>query len=64
MDEFLRGRSIDRLECGRTLMEVSEELGVSSPGFGNDSKMMEMSVNVTVQVATELLRQMKTSICQ
>ncbi|GFU00371.1 uncharacterized protein TNCV_4259021 [Trichonephila clavipes] len=43
LDDFLRGRIIGRLECGRTQLEVSEELEsprVSSPGFGNDSKMM------------------------
>ncbi|GFV33627.1 HTH_Tnp_Tc3_2 domain-containing protein [Trichonephila clavipes] len=43
LDDFLRGRIIGQLECGRTQLEVSEELGfprVSTPGFGNDSKMM------------------------
>ncbi|GFX95258.1 HTH_Tnp_Tc3_2 domain-containing protein [Trichonephila clavipes] len=41
LDDFLRGRIIGRLECGRTQLEVSEELGITqSPGFGNDSKMM------------------------
>ncbi|GFT15915.1 cubilin [Trichonephila clavipes] len=28
LDNFLRGRIIDRLECGRTQLEVSEELGI------------------------------------
>ncbi|GFV25234.1 uncharacterized protein TNCV_1466751 [Trichonephila clavipes] len=40
LDDFLRGRIIGRLECGRSQLEVSEELGiarVSSLGFGNDS---------------------------
>ncbi|GFX32605.1 uncharacterized protein TNCV_3704791 [Trichonephila clavipes] len=45
-DESVReGRINGRLECGRTQLEVSEELGiarVSSPGFGDDSKMMVM----------------------
>ncbi|GFX94705.1 uncharacterized protein TNCV_4799821 [Trichonephila clavipes] len=27
LDDFLRGRIIGRLECGRTQLEVSEELG-------------------------------------
>ncbi|GFW33383.1 transposable element Tcb2 transposase [Trichonephila clavipes] len=43
LDDFLRGRIVGRLECGRTQLEVSEELEsprVSSPGFENDSKMM------------------------
>ncbi|GFT98457.1 uncharacterized protein TNCV_4625861 [Trichonephila clavipes] len=46
LNDFLRHRIIVRLECGRTQLEVSEELGiaqrVSSPGFDNDSKMMVM----------------------
>ncbi|GFX21575.1 transposable element Tcb1 transposase [Trichonephila clavipes] len=29
LDEFLRGRVIGRLECGRTQLEVSEELGIT-----------------------------------
>ncbi|GFV67104.1 transposable element Tcb2 transposase [Trichonephila clavipes] len=29
LDDFLRGRIIGRLECGRTQMEVSEELGIT-----------------------------------
>ncbi|GFU28773.1 HTH_Tnp_Tc3_2 domain-containing protein [Trichonephila clavipes] len=28
-DDFLRGRIFGRLECGRTQVEVSEELGIS-----------------------------------
>ncbi|GFX96223.1 uncharacterized protein TNCV_2291111 [Trichonephila clavipes] len=35
---------------------------VSSPGFGNDSKMMVMLVDVTAQVAPELQCRMRTSI--
>ncbi|GFS51755.1 uncharacterized protein TNCV_614121 [Trichonephila clavipes] len=29
LDDFLRGRTIGRLECGRTQLEVSEELGIA-----------------------------------
>ncbi|GFX89140.1 HTH_Tnp_Tc3_2 domain-containing protein [Trichonephila clavipes] len=29
LDSFLRGRIIGRLECGRTQLEVSEELGIA-----------------------------------
>ncbi|GFU33799.1 transposable element Tcb1 transposase [Trichonephila clavipes] len=58
LDDFLGGRMIGRLECGRTQLEVSEELlespRVSSPGFGNDSKMMVMWVDVTAQVASRV----------
>ncbi|GFS51693.1 HTH_Tnp_Tc3_2 domain-containing protein [Trichonephila clavipes] len=37
-----------------------ESLRVSSPGFGNDSKMMVMWIDVTAQVAPELQRRMRT----
>ncbi|GFW62776.1 uncharacterized protein TNCV_2625391 [Trichonephila clavipes] len=29
LDDFLRGRFIGRLECGRTQLEISEELGIA-----------------------------------
>ncbi|GFW48959.1 uncharacterized protein TNCV_3901571 [Trichonephila clavipes] len=29
LDDFLRGRVIGRLECGRTQLEVSDELGIA-----------------------------------
>ncbi|GFV89512.1 transposable element Tcb1 transposase [Trichonephila clavipes] len=29
LDDFLRGRIIGRLECGRTQLEVSQELGIA-----------------------------------
>ncbi|GFT02101.1 HTH_Tnp_Tc3_2 domain-containing protein [Trichonephila clavipes] len=29
LEDFLRGRIIGRLECGRTQLEVSEELGIA-----------------------------------
>ncbi|GFT11665.1 uncharacterized protein TNCV_264581 [Trichonephila clavipes] len=29
LDDFLRGKIIERLECGRTQLEVSEELGIA-----------------------------------
>ncbi|GFV00587.1 uncharacterized protein TNCV_915271 [Trichonephila clavipes] len=35
---------------------------VSSPGFGNDSKMMVMGVDVTAKVTPELQRRMRTGI--
>ncbi|GFT06177.1 transposable element Tcb1 transposase [Trichonephila clavipes] len=49
LEDFLRGRIIGRLECGRTQLEVSEELGiprVPSPGCSNYSKMMVMRARV------------------
>ncbi|GFU58597.1 uncharacterized protein TNCV_2100561 [Trichonephila clavipes] len=30
LDDFLRGRIIGRLECGRTQLEVSEEFGIAT----------------------------------
>ncbi|GFW76329.1 uncharacterized protein TNCV_1581081 [Trichonephila clavipes] len=33
LDDFLRGRIIGRLECGRTQLEVSEELGNAQSVF-------------------------------
>ncbi|GFV88368.1 uncharacterized protein TNCV_1241811 [Trichonephila clavipes] len=29
LDDFLRGRTIEQLKCGRTQLEVSEELGIA-----------------------------------
>ncbi|GFV76139.1 uncharacterized protein TNCV_4672281 [Trichonephila clavipes] len=29
LDDFLRSRIIGRLECGRTQLEISEELGIA-----------------------------------
>ncbi|GFX64618.1 uncharacterized protein TNCV_1671541 [Trichonephila clavipes] len=37
---------------------------VSSPGLGNDSKMMVIRVDDTAQVAPELQRRMRTGIWQ
>ncbi|GFU79225.1 uncharacterized protein TNCV_2137481 [Trichonephila clavipes] len=37
---------------------------VSSPGIGNDTKMMVMGVDVTSQVAPELQRRIRTGIWQ
>ncbi|GFU62475.1 transposable element Tcb1 transposase [Trichonephila clavipes] len=61
LDDFLRRIIIGRLECGRTQLEVSEELGsprVSSPGFGKDSKMMVINIRST---ASDLSRQLSSA---
>ncbi|GFY06312.1 uncharacterized protein TNCV_2681041 [Trichonephila clavipes] len=43
LEDFLRGRIIGRLECGRTNYPRNlESPRVSSPGFSNDSNMMVM----------------------
>ncbi|GFW29161.1 transposable element Tcb1 transposase [Trichonephila clavipes] len=63
LDDFLRGKIIGRLECGRTQLEVSEGLGiarVSSPGFGNDSKMMVIKRRST---ESDLSRQSSSATC-
>ncbi|GFX05088.1 transposable element Tcb1 transposase [Trichonephila clavipes] len=65
LDDFLRGRIIGRLECGVPSWKYPRNLEsprVSSPGFGNDSKMMVMLVDITLQVAPELQRRMRTGI--
>ncbi|GFV47271.1 uncharacterized protein TNCV_4829271 [Trichonephila clavipes] len=67
LDDFLRDRIIGKLEYGRTQLEVSEELGIAQnviSGFGNDSKMMVMRVDVTTQVAPDLQRRTRTGIWQ
>ncbi|GFX28714.1 uncharacterized protein TNCV_547411 [Trichonephila clavipes] len=65
LDDFLRGRIIGRLECGRTQYPMNlESPRVSSPGFGNDSKMIVMGVDVTAHVTPELQRRMRTGIWQ
>ncbi|GFU10631.1 uncharacterized protein TNCV_1773061 [Trichonephila clavipes] len=68
LDDFLRGRFIGRLECGRTQLEVSEELGIAQSvifrlwqRFQDDSNVR---VDVTAQVAPELQRRMRTGIWQ
>ncbi|GFU59246.1 transposable element Tcb1 transposase [Trichonephila clavipes] len=61
LDDFLRGRIIGRLECGRTQLEVAKNLEsprVSSPGFGNDSKMMVINRRST---ASDLSRQLSSA---
>ncbi|GFX13008.1 transposable element Tcb1 transposase [Trichonephila clavipes] len=58
LDDFLRGRIIGRLECGRTQLEVFKEFEsprMSSPGFGKDSKMMVINRRST---ASDLSRQL------
>ncbi|GFT70003.1 uncharacterized protein TNCV_5108971 [Trichonephila clavipes] len=45
LDDFLRDRIIGRLECGLPSWKYPRNLEsprVSSPGFGNDSKIMVM----------------------
>ncbi|GFX56884.1 uncharacterized protein TNCV_3566561 [Trichonephila clavipes] len=67
LDDFLRGRIIGRLECGRTQPEVSEELGIAQSvisrlwqRFQDDGNV----INVTAHVTPELQRGMRTGIWQ
>ncbi|GFV59655.1 uncharacterized protein TNCV_1907271 [Trichonephila clavipes] len=65
LGNFLRGRIIGRRNVDEHSWKYPRNLEsprVSSPGFGNDSKMMIMSVAVTAQVALELQRRMRTGI--
>ncbi|GFV89192.1 transposable element Tcb1 transposase [Trichonephila clavipes] len=61
LDDFLRGRIIGRLECGRTQLEVSDELGIAQSVISrlcNDSKMMVISRRST---ASDLSRQLSSA---
>ncbi|GFX00561.1 transposable element Tcb1 transposase [Trichonephila clavipes] len=58
LDDFLRGRIIGRLECGRLSWKYPRNLEsprVSSTGFGNGSKMMVINSRST---ASDLSRQL------
>ncbi|GFV41743.1 hypothetical protein TNCV_3628941 [Trichonephila clavipes] len=69
LDDFLRGRYIGRLECGRTqpvylVLKYPRNLEsprVSSPGFGNDSKMMVMCFPVEPSVSKRCLQMLQHS---
>ncbi|GFX83355.1 transposable element Tcb1 transposase [Trichonephila clavipes] len=47
LDDFLRGRIIGRLECGRTQMEVSEELGISQSVISKLWLLFQVDGNVS-----------------
>ncbi|GFS85478.1 HTH_Tnp_Tc3_2 domain-containing protein [Trichonephila clavipes] len=47
LDDFLRGRIIGRLECGRTQLEVSEELGISQSVISRLWKRLQDDGNVS-----------------
>ncbi|GFX68316.1 transposable element Tcb1 transposase [Trichonephila clavipes] len=52
VDDFLCGRIISLLKYERTRVKVSNEKidQVSTLGFGSDSKVMDISVDIAVQV--------------
>ncbi|GFW97282.1 uncharacterized protein TNCV_4784961 [Trichonephila clavipes] len=68
LDNFLRGRIIGRLECGRTQLEVSEELGIAQSVISRLWQRFQDDGNVSrcysTGVAPELQRQMRSGIWQ
>ncbi|GFX02912.1 HTH_Tnp_Tc3_2 domain-containing protein [Trichonephila clavipes] len=66
LDDFLRGRIIGRLECGRTQLEVSEELGIAQSVLSRLWQRFQDDGNVSrcygTGVALELQCQMRTGI--
>ncbi|GFX79626.1 uncharacterized protein TNCV_826141 [Trichonephila clavipes] len=65
LDNFLRGRIIGRLECGRTQLEVSEELGITQSVISMLWQRFLEDGNVSRCYCTgrpELQRRMRTGI--
>ncbi|GFX81355.1 HTH_Tnp_Tc3_2 domain-containing protein [Trichonephila clavipes] len=56
LDDFLRGRIIGRLECGRTQLEVSEELGIAQSVISRLWKRFQDDGNVSRCYSTGLPR--------
>ncbi|GFU73167.1 uncharacterized protein TNCV_4117881 [Trichonephila clavipes] len=65
LDDFLRGRIIGRLECGRTQLEVSEKLGIAQSVISRLWQRFQDDGNVSRCCSTgrlELQCQMRTGI--
>ncbi|GFT95995.1 uncharacterized protein TNCV_312911 [Trichonephila clavipes] len=65
LDDFLRGRIIGRLECGRTQLEVSNELGIAQSVIYRLWQRFQDDGNVSRCYSTgrpELQRRMRTGI--
>ncbi|GFX40121.1 uncharacterized protein TNCV_4317571 [Trichonephila clavipes] len=56
LDDFLSGRNIGRLECGRTHLEVSEELGITQSVISKLWQRFQDDGNVSRCYSTGLLR--------
>ncbi|GFU05878.1 uncharacterized protein TNCV_3394651 [Trichonephila clavipes] len=56
LDDFLRGRIIGRLECGRTQLEVSEELGIAQSVISRLWQRFQDDGNVSTCYSTGLPR--------
>ncbi|GFV57099.1 transposable element Tcb2 transposase [Trichonephila clavipes] len=54
LDDFLRGGIIGRLECGRTQLEVSEELGIAQSVFSRLWQLFQDDGNVSRCYSTGL----------
>ncbi|GFU22105.1 uncharacterized protein TNCV_4300841 [Trichonephila clavipes] len=52
LDDFLRGRIIGRLECGRTQLEVSEELGITQSNISRLWQRFQDDGNVSICYST------------
>ncbi|GFS50638.1 uncharacterized protein TNCV_2042231 [Trichonephila clavipes] len=64
---FLRGRIIGRLECGRSQLEVSEELGIAQSVIARLWQQFQDDGNVSRCYSTgrpELQRRMRNGIWQ
>ncbi|GFW18575.1 uncharacterized protein TNCV_1222361 [Trichonephila clavipes] len=67
LDDFLHGRIIGRLECVRTQLEVSEELGITQSVISRLWQRFQDDGNVSRCYSTgrpELQRRMRTGIWQ
>ncbi|GFY02531.1 HTH_Tnp_Tc3_2 domain-containing protein [Trichonephila clavipes] len=56
LDYFLRGRIIGRLECGRTQLEVSEELGIAKSAISRLWQRFQDDGNESTYYSTGRLR--------
>ncbi|GFS84937.1 uncharacterized protein TNCV_1305511 [Trichonephila clavipes] len=56
LDDFLRGRIIGRLECGRTQLEVFEELGIAQSAISRLWQRFQDDGNVSRYYSTCLPR--------
>ncbi|GFU64878.1 transposable element Tcb1 transposase [Trichonephila clavipes] len=64
LDYFLRGRIIGRLECGRTQLEVSEELGIAQSVISRLWKRFQDDVTAKRNrrsIASDLSRQLSSA---
>ncbi|GFY21148.1 transposable element Tcb1 transposase [Trichonephila clavipes] len=66
LDDFLRGRIIGRLECGRTQLEVSEELGITQSVICRLWQRFQDDVTAKRNkrsTASDLSRQLSSATC-